>query len=97
MSPSSILARLTGSLLPALALGLSATSAALVLLSGYQLLRADSSPSALPHFMRQLKLPASTAAQPAFRPVMQRNGACPCSPAAAGDLMVHKPRPEHRA
>jgi hypothetical protein len=95
MSPSSILTRLAGSLLPALALGLSATSAALVLISGYQLLRADASPSALPHFMRQLKLPASTAAQPAFKPVLQRSGACPCTPAAADDLMVHKPQPEY--
>lgn len=97
MSSSSVLTRLAGSLLPALALGLSATSAALVLLSGYQLLRADASPSALPHFMRQLKLPASTAAPPAFRPVMQRSRACPCTPAAARDLMVHKPQPEQHA
>ncbi|MBA4343377.1 MAG: hypothetical protein C0423_14670 [Methylibium sp.] len=97
MSPSSILTRLGGSLLPALALGLSATSAALVLISGYQLLRADTSPSALPHFMRQLKLPATTAEPPAFRPVMQRRGNCPCTPAAARDLMVNKPQPEHHA
>lgn len=96
MSPISLFKRLAVTLLPALAVSLSATSAALVLISGYQVLRAEGEHSPLPHFMRQLKLPA-TAAQPIFSPVIQRSGTCPCKPAPAGDLMVLKPQLAHRA
>lgn len=96
MSPISLLKRLAVTRLPALAVSLSATSPALVLISSYQLLRADGEDSPLPHFMRQRKLPA-TAAQPTFSPVIQRSGPCPCKPALAGDLMVLKPQMAHRA
>lgn len=83
----------------ALALGLCACSAALVLLSGYALLRPDPTrdpAAALPNFMRSL-----TRVVPAAGPQAPHNAAaltvqlrgCGCSePATAASVQVREPR-----
>ncbi len=75
-------------LVPPLALALCASSAALLLLSGYQLLRAEPGVSSLPNFMRQLRLPAAPANETAPAAAALRARDCRCQPARQQPLQV---------